>query len=842
MPFLADTVELIDDSRYTYRANGISYLIHFHGLDYDVNNCEIVAGSGDYPLTGNSDLESNSTVIQTYGDSLFFPVIPMEFLAHDAQAPQIRIVVDGRLALCTDLICDYSYVTSESLVSSQSLTDASVLTITGTSLPTNDASLNITLGPISCTQTSVSETEIKCTLDDTRVSGEWIAVLVSDSGLIPNEISTAISIVASVSSISPSTDINFLGGTEMTITGDSFGYDTSVISVTYVDGTECVVSAVDMTSITCVNSRFTSDADETQTLTVSINNAVDSSTLSVTLKTTIDATLELNPSSVSPVLKTEITIYLDSSYANTLDAEDFTAVLYSLDDTTYERELYVMSVDDDAKTVKIKFPGAVSGDYFIQLSSVQSGYIDSDLLNLSVHGTVTSVSPLTGSKYGGALITITGENFSDDGYDNPVKIGDDNCYVQTSSPTEITCRTDLHTTKETGSELFVVFLKTSEEAATPDGEDIIFTYAAPTVEVTDMYVTFDEVTLTHQIILAGTGFDETIEVVIDGYVQTLVSQDAYEAIFTLTNLSGVDSSDVHIYTSEGYPEGGQISHAFEAYPAILTITPSVGSSGGSIISVTGSGFGTETVGLNLLADGETLCSVVEITAYGEFTCLTNAIEVAEGAVITVVVVEITQLLSHVATDAIYSQTESITVTAADLSSNTITFTGTGFPISDYTAFATFAGLTATSVTIVSAVSVIASWDVTGVPGVTEAPVLYFEYTDGTYSHYASIDSSVSISKTLDVSATTDSLVCSFAGGCTYAIASDGLYASLLNSDNSVEICGSPCTLREDLSDYSFAVCELPGLATTYSVDNYQITESAILYGTVFPEGTNLHDD
>jgi len=150
-------------------------------------------------------------------------------------------------------------------------------------------------------------------------------------------------------------------------------------------------------------------------------------------------------------------------------------VLYSLDDVDFERELYVMSVDDSAKTVKVKFPGALSGEYFIQLQSSQSGYIDSDLLTLSVHGTVNSVSPLRGSKYGGALITITGENFSDDPYDNPVTIGSENCYVVTSSPTEITCRTDVLSDKEIGGEVFIVFLKTSEEAFNaPNGDDLTF--------------------------------------------------------------------------------------------------------------------------------------------------------------------------------------------------------------------------------------------------------------------------------------------------------------------------------------------------------------------------------
>ena len=59
----------------------------------------------------------------------------------------------------------------------------------------------------------------------------------------------------------------------------------------------------------------------------------------------------------------------------------------------------------------------------------------SDTLVLDVHASVTSVSPLTGSTLGGTLITITGENFSNDHLDNPVKIGDDYCYVLSSSVT-----------------------------------------------------------------------------------------------------------------------------------------------------------------------------------------------------------------------------------------------------------------------------------------------------------------------------------------------------------------------------------------------------------------------
>lgn len=246
--------------------------------------------------------------------------------------------------------------------------------------------------------------------------------------MIPNAIETVITVPASVSSIEPSADINYLGGDTMTITGDNFGYDPSGITITYDDGTICDVLTAQMTVITCENRRFTRGASSVQAVNVNINGVEDTS-LTFTLLAQAESSIRMVPSSVSPVLKSEIVVYLADTYPEELDREDFNATLYSNTDETYKRVLYVMSVDNDEKSVKIKFPGAYSGSYRLQLSSAQHGRIDSDLLNLDVHGTVTDISPLVGSKYGGALVTITGENFSNDPLDNPVMIGEHYCYV-----------------------------------------------------------------------------------------------------------------------------------------------------------------------------------------------------------------------------------------------------------------------------------------------------------------------------------------------------------------------------------------------------------------------------
>jgi hypothetical protein len=317
VPFMIDNVEVITDDRYLYPSNGISYLLHFYGLDYEVPVCSI-AGSGEWPLSGGADMYSNNTVIRTYGESLFFETVPLEMLHSDAQTPQVLVTVDGMQALCLDLNCDFTYTVPNITVTGQSLSADSVLTITGQNLPINATDL-IYLGPIGCArdnstdvnttvETCVTETnttdnttyqncttetidvyytEINCTLNDTRVSGNWIVSILTQEGITPNTIATNISIPVNATAVTPTTDINYLGGDLMNITGDNFGYNISAISVVYADGTVCNVTEANMTWFTCRNSRFTTGAASSQGMTVTVNE-LTSTALNVTLISAVE--------------------------------------------------------------------------------------------------------------------------------------------------------------------------------------------------------------------------------------------------------------------------------------------------------------------------------------------------------------------------------------------------------------------------------------------------------------------------------------------------------------------------------------------------------------------------
>lgn len=287
------------------------------------------------------------------------------------------------------------------------------------------------------------------------------------SGLIPIDSSAStIDVSLSLTSVSPASGLNQLGGDFLYLSGSGFDQVADNTSITFSDGTTCEVQSTRHDQIECMVSGFDSasiDSSTPYTLTVSVNGVTDSSQ-SVNILATKQSGVSVSPSSVSPVLSTTITVTLESTYPHTLAAEDFEATLVDASDSTITRPLYIVSVDDAAKSVDIKFPGAESGSYHVQLSSTQVGRIYQDPLALEVIGKITSFSPQSGSALGGTLVTIDGVNFSDNPLDNPVKVGDNYCLVETTSASQITCRISETGVSTTSNAELLVFLRTSEEA------------------------------------------------------------------------------------------------------------------------------------------------------------------------------------------------------------------------------------------------------------------------------------------------------------------------------------------------------------------------------------------
>jgi hypothetical protein len=109
-------------------------------------------------------------------------------------------------------------------------------------------------------------------------------------------------------------------------------------------------------------------------------------------------------------------------------------------DDTKAWPMYVLDVDNNKKTVTLKFKGAPKGDYKVFITSSKKGRLDAENLSIKTDVIITDISPKQGSALGGTVVTITGENFSSKVTDNPVQIGDALCNIRTTSKSEIICK------------------------------------------------------------------------------------------------------------------------------------------------------------------------------------------------------------------------------------------------------------------------------------------------------------------------------------------------------------------------------------------------------------------
>jgi len=163
-------------------------------------------------------------------------------------------------------------------------------------------------------------------------------------------------------------------------------------------------------------------------LVVDINGVAPSTTrrrlisLTFTIKSSNEETKFMTPVSVSPVLRTNINFTLDSNFPFTLKGDDFEVDFISRSNNTYIRKSRVVEVYDAQKIITVKFGGAISQNFDVQITHKQFGRIDTKGNMLTVGSNTTSIVPMTGSIYGGTMVTIKGTNFGTTATDNPVEL------------------------------------------------------------------------------------------------------------------------------------------------------------------------------------------------------------------------------------------------------------------------------------------------------------------------------------------------------------------------------------------------------------------------------------
>ena len=429
------------------------------------------------------------------------------------------ISVDGLPAVCDSLSCGYTYVAPVPEITSFTHS-GTTLTIQGTAFPTKIQSIGF--AHVDCANiVVVSPTQITCTV--TPVAGnKWSPIVTTDMGLIPLASGVTLKNIPLVlSTVTPNTNLNPYGGTILTLTGSGMPQSLAngdTYAVTFSGGNKCQVISVAATQIRCITEKFPATGSVSLTLTV---NGIASATKTVSVRTEPTKVTQITPNSVSPVIKGNMTLTV-TGFTQTLSITDLEVSLVS---TTKVYPMNVIEVDTANKAyIRVRYGCAESGTYKVIVSSKSFGNFDTTGITVTTQGKVTDFTPKQGSIHGGTLVTILGSHFSTVKTDNPVRIGYTDCLVESTTPTEIQCRTLPKEGIVPGPEQLVVFLRTFEEAVCAEASDCMFTWV-DTAKVTSFSADWVEAIESYVLSYTGTGLRATVantEVYIDEAEQMVI--------------------------------------------------------------------------------------------------------------------------------------------------------------------------------------------------------------------------------------------------------------------------------------------------------------------------------
>ena len=124
---------------------------------------------------------------------------------------------------------------------------------------------------------------------------------------------------------------------------------------------------------------------------VKVNQAIDSS-LSVQIAGGKTSVISITPNIASPVLKSNLTFKVQS-FPGSLSTADLSVRLISTTDPNSIRLLNVIDVDNTKSEFKVRYGGAYSDLYKVEVISKQNGNIDASAITFRAIGVVTDYQP-----------------------------------------------------------------------------------------------------------------------------------------------------------------------------------------------------------------------------------------------------------------------------------------------------------------------------------------------------------------------------------------------------------------------------------------------------------------
>ena len=330
-----------------------------------------------------------------------------------------------------------------------------VFTIQGTQFSTTPELNKVMFDGYPCITLTSNETTLTCLLDETSGTPPTytrlpISVRVVDLGnaQLVNKDELYVVLQSYITGVDPAYG-SLEGGTDLVVHGDGFPTDTSsVISVGLGRGRYCIVTSSSYTEVACTTESSGSDSDEEVTLTVTVSSDLIAMEMTSTCLnytgcnfTYSDAhtpkVASVRPISVSSLTDTTFTI----TGTGFIDYPSSTTVMFG------DAHGYISNSSEN--TISVLLPPQPARSYPVRvkvcpLTGGCIGYaqvLSAENTTVVSEADIISVSPTSGSVWGGTEITITGRGFNTDPEDVQVLIGNSVCDVWSVNYSTIMCIT-----------------------------------------------------------------------------------------------------------------------------------------------------------------------------------------------------------------------------------------------------------------------------------------------------------------------------------------------------------------------------------------------------------------
>ena len=381
----------------------------------------------------------------------FYETIPAAYLRTVETAPQAVVTSNGLRAICSKQpFCDIEFIDNVAEITGRTETTSFtrlVVSFTGTGIPIDELSSVSVSGLLrSCIidyGTTVSATSLTCNLLN-PIAGSHEVLVQTKKGAIPNGAGvTNLEIGLQVDSVTP-TVVTENGGTFITIQGDFFPLSLQEaeklganFSIT-LGGSECSLVSVGRNTIV-VGSASGLAPGSAPTLVVTLNGKSYSHATTFTVTAAPGTVTSVSPVNVSPAVKQDLVITVDTLPTNTI--ADYDGLLSVAGEEIFMK---VNAIDTTAKTLTVRFPGTPNNnDYTVFILHNDQRYNSSVTLSsvASIEG--YTIAPVDGasktevSTTGGDIVNITGKGFVADTEGIIVQFGDITATTVSSSETSI---------------------------------------------------------------------------------------------------------------------------------------------------------------------------------------------------------------------------------------------------------------------------------------------------------------------------------------------------------------------------------------------------------------------